>query len=120
MSLTILYAEDFKAIADAVRDTLDMEGWRVEVCADGLAALSRIEGSGHYDLLMFDNELPRVSGLELVRRARQMPHRAWTPIIVVSASEVGAEARRAGADVFLRKPQDMGLLIGTVRGLIER
>ncbi len=120
MPLTILYVEDFKAIADAVRDALEMQGWRVEVCADGLTALSRIEGGEHYDLLMLDNELPRVSGVELVRRARLLPHRERTPIIVVSASEVGAEARGAGADAFLRKPQDMRLLVGTVRGLVER
>ena len=120
MPLTILYAEDFKAVADAVSDMLVSEGWRVELCGDGLAALSLIEGGGHYDLLMLDNELPRVSGLELVRRARVLPHRRRTPIIVVSASEAGAEARGAGADVFLRKPQDLGLLVWTVKRMVGR
>jgi CheY-like chemotaxis protein len=120
MALTILYVEDFKIVADAVKDMLGSEGWHVETCEDGLAALSLIESGEHYDLLMLDNELPRMNGLELVRRARKLPHHQRTPIIVVSASEVGTEARRAGADVFLRKPQDVGLLVGTVKELVKR
>jgi CheY-like chemotaxis protein len=120
MALTILYAEDFKIVADAVRDMLGSEGWHVETCEDGLTALSLIKSGKHYDLLMLDNELPQMNGLELVRRARNLPHRRRMPIIVVSASEVGTEARKAGADVFLRKPQDMGLLVETVKDLVKR
>ena len=42
MSCTILYVEDHRLVADAVRDTLEAEGWRVVACVDGAAALSRI------------------------------------------------------------------------------
>ena len=105
-------------LATAVR--LAARGWRVEVCADGSSALSLIEGGGYYDLLLLDNQLPGASGLELARRARELPHRRHTPIIVISASEVEREARSAGADAFLRKPQDVGLIVGTVEGLIRR
>lgn len=120
MSLTILYVEDTRTLADAVADVLGSEGLSVEVCADGLAALALIEGGAHYDLLMLDNELPRMRGLELVRRARALAHRRATPVIVISASEAGDEALRAGADAFLRKPQDVGLLAETVGDLIKR
>lgn len=120
MPLTILYAEDHPTVAEAVRDTLQAEGWRVDACASGAAALARLESGKPYGLLLFDNELPVVNGLELARRAPGLTHRSRTPIIIISASDVRAEARRAGADSFLRKPQDVGLIAETVRGLIQR
>jgi CheY-like chemotaxis protein len=119
MALTILYVEDFKIVADAVAEMLSSEGWRVQTCEDGLAALLLIEGEEHYDLLMLDNELPHMNGLELVRQARKLPHRQRMPIIMVSASDVGAEARRAGADVFLRKPQDIGRVAVEIARLLR-
>jgi len=120
MPLTILYAEDHAAIRLAVKETLEQEGWRVEACADGATALAKLEGGESYAFLIFDDVLPVVSGLELARRARSLAHRRSTPVAVVSASEVRAEALAAGADVFLRKPQDVGLLVGTVKSLIGR
>jgi CheY-like chemotaxis protein len=120
MALTILYAEDHKVVAEAVRDTLEAEGWRVVLCYDGAVALKRMASEASYGLLIFDNHLPNINGLELVRHARRLPHRQRTPIIVLSASEASAEAREAGADVFLRKPQDVGLLIETVNELVKR
>jgi CheY-like chemotaxis protein len=118
MRLTILYAEDYKVISDAVMEALGEEGWRVDVCADGRAALSRIEGEMHYDLLLLDNELPHICGLELARRARQLPHRRRTPIIMLSTGELGREAREAGADLFLKKPGDMPALADAIRRLL--
>ena len=44
MSLTILYVEDHKLVADAVKDALEAAGWRVVLCVDGAAALSLIFG----------------------------------------------------------------------------
>ena len=48
MPLTILHVEDHKVVADAVRDALEAEGWRVVTCADGAAALNRLAGSAPY------------------------------------------------------------------------
>jgi CheY-like chemotaxis protein len=120
MPLTILYAEDHAAVRLAVKETLEREGWRVEACADGAAALAKLESGESYALLIFDNVLPGLSGLELTRRARSLAHRRHTPVVIASASEVRAEALSAGADVYLRKPQDVGLLIGTVKSLVGR
>jgi CheY-like chemotaxis protein len=118
MCLTILFIEDNKVVSDAVSETLGYEGWRVQTCADGLAGLSLIESGAHFDLLLLDNELPGTNGLELARRARLLPHRARTPIIVFSASEVGREAREAGADLFLKKPDDVRTLPDSIRRLL--
>ena len=54
--------------------------------------------------MIFDYDLPGINGLELVQRARKLAHRSRTPVAVLSATPVEAEAREAGADVFLRKP----------------
>ncbi|MDX6270375.1 MAG: hypothetical protein QOD28_1598 [Acidobacteriota bacterium] len=114
----ILLVEDTQIVADAVRETLEAEGWHVETCADGLAALGLIQSGARYDLLLLDNELPNVDGLELTRTARGLDHRKQTPIIMISATECGRAARRAGADAFIRKPEGIGLIVETVARLL--
>lgn len=117
MPLTILYVEDNKLVADAVRDLLECEGWRVEACSDGNVALNRLAGGFSYALLLFDNELPGATGMELTRYARSLPSYRTTPIIMVSATDCRADARGSGADLFLRKPDDILALVEAVRRL---
>lgn len=114
----ILLVEDHKIVAQAVRETLEEEGWRVSLCGDGAVAVGKLASEVSYSLLICDNHLPNVDGLELVRYARTLAHRRRTPIIVFSASECGREARLAGADEFLRKPQDIGRIVETVARLL--
>lgn len=117
-SLTILYVEDHKLLLSHVKEMLEAEGWCVETCQDGASALEKIEGANPYDVLIFDNSLPGMSGLELVRRARRLTHRRRTPIIMLSASDSARVALRAGADVSLRKPDDVNTIILTIKGLV--
>lgn len=118
--VSILVVEDHPTVADAVRETLELEGWRVEVCADGASASAELEGSNHFDLLILDYQLPgEVNGVELIRLARNLKHRMHTPIVMLSASDVEAEARAAGAEVFLQKPQDIGRLAEVVSHLLS-
>jgi DNA-binding response OmpR family regulator len=114
----ILLVEDTKIVADAIRDTLETQGWRVQTCADGLVASLLIKGEAHYDLFLLDNELPNISGLELTRLARGLAHRKQTSIIMLSATECGRATRRAGADAFIRKPEGVGQIIETVARLL--
>jgi CheY-like chemotaxis protein len=115
----ILVVEDEKVVADAMRDMLEAEGWRVRTCADAGAGRREVEGDTRYDLLIFDNQLPGgVSGMELIRLARSLGHRSRTPIEMFSASYVESEARAAGADSFLKKPDDVGRLASSVKRLL--
>ena len=114
----IFLVEDSKFVSDAVKETLELEGWHVSACADGLIALRLIKSEAEFDLLLLDNELPNVSGLELTRRARDLAHRKETPIIMLSASECARDARLAGVNEFLRKPQDVGKIVETVVRLL--
>jgi tetratricopeptide (TPR) repeat protein len=74
-AITILHVEHTKVIADRVREAAESKGWGVDSCADGLIALKKLAGKTRYDLLLFDNELPGMNGLELIRTARKLPHR---------------------------------------------
>jgi CheY-like chemotaxis protein len=116
---TILYVEDNKLVAEAVRDLLEGEGWSVESCSDGNAALNRLAGGIAYDLLLLDNDLPGVSGLELARYARNLHPYRTTPIIMLSAGDHERDARRAGADEFLLKPEGVSRLVEVVGRLLD-
>jgi CheY-like chemotaxis protein len=116
----ILYAEDDHLLRLTICELLAGEGWHVEPCADGLVALAHLEGDARYDLLLLDNNLPGVSGLEIAARARRLPHRRNAPVVILSADCLASEARRAGADMFLRKPEGVGRLIPVVRLLLAR
>jgi CheY-like chemotaxis protein len=119
-TLTILHVEDDKVIATTVKEMLEMEGWTVEMCGEADAALKILEGSAHYEILIFDNKLPGMDGVELIRRARRIPHRRQTPIIMLSAGDIQAEAHQAGANTFLRKPDDMTVIAETIARLRAR
>lgn len=118
--ISILYAEEEPLVSDAVRETLEAEGWRVEVCARGDEALRRLQGEARFDLLILDFRLPGLDGLELARRARSLPSAVRTPIIMFTDSEVESDARRAGVDAYLRKPRDVYSLTRTAAGLLGR
>jgi CheY-like chemotaxis protein len=103
-----------------VRDTLELEGRVVETCADGTEAQRILMGDQSYDLLIFDYDLPGQNGIELLRYARALPHRWRVPAIMLSASDVEPQAWRAGANAFLRKPDDIGQLATMVTRLLAQ
>ena len=120
MPLTILHAEDSEIVAHAVRQTLEAEGWRVVTRTDGASALDELATPNRYDLLITDNDLPRLTGLDLTFRAKALRHRGRLPVVMLTASDCEGEAMRAGVSAFLRKPEGVGELVPTVRRLLER
>ena len=117
--VTILHVEDNKIVADAMKSTLEAEGWTVEVCGDGITALRRIISEANYNLIILDNELPGVKGIEVVRIMRKLPHRRRTPTIMLSAADCETEAWRAGADAFLKKPDEVLAVVKTIARLLH-
>ena len=116
----ILLVEDNEPVLHTLTETLEAEGWHVTCRADFYPALRLIEGETHVDLFLFDNRLPTGTGIELTRIARGLSHRKETPLIMISASECEREARRAGANEFLRKPEDVSKIVETVRRLLSQ
>ena len=120
MAVMILHVEDSVMGARAVQEVIELEGWQVEWCADGLAGLKALSSDARYDLLIFDYELPGMDGLELVRLARQLPHRQHIPIIMLSAGSWSVEARAAGVDAFLMEPGNILVLTDTAKELLAK
>jgi len=118
-AIKILHAEDNPAVAKLLGEMFEREEWRVDLCTDGGSALERLSGEQPYDLLLFDKDLPGLSGLELVLRARSLTNRRRTPIIMLSGEECEAEAWRAGVDDFLRKPKDIDQVPSTIARLLN-
>lgn len=115
----VLHAEADRALADRVDVALVARGWEVDLCLDGAAALRRVAGRAPYDLLLVGDRLPGAGGMEVVRRARQLAHRRRTPIVMLGAGECGREAWGAGVDAFLKKPDEVVAVAGTVVRLLR-
>ncbi|HEX7723366.1 MAG TPA: response regulator [Pyrinomonadaceae bacterium] len=117
--ISILHVEDHDLVARTIGDIIAAENWHVDLCSDSDTALLKLTGNDRYDVLIFDNNLPGISGLELVARARKITHRRRTPIIVLSAEDCEQAAWRSGANAFLRKTQAMDQLATTIRRLVR-
>ncbi len=99
MGATILVVDDEDFIVDVVASVLEDEGHRVLRAYDGAAALGLIERE-HPDLLLTDNLMPGLSGVELIARLHDRPDLA-VPVILMSAI---TPVRMPLAVTFLPKP----------------
>lgn len=119
LKMTILHVEEHQLIASRLKEMLVNEGLNVDNCVNGTAALRMLKGKAHYDLVILDNNLPGLNGLELVRRVRKMPHRRRTPIVMLSGTDCETEAWAARVDAYLRKPQDILKVSSTITRLLR-
>jgi len=117
---SILHVEDDKAVLDVVHDVLGAKGLRVDSCVSGRRALEILRSNTPYDLVIVDNDLPGLSGLELVLRLQAMPHRRKTPVIMLTGDECETESWRAGVKAFLRKPEGIDELAATIDRLLRQ
>ena len=116
----ILYVEQNQMLLQTVRDVLEFAGWYVKPCSGDGYAVAYVESpQHHFDLLLIDHDYRGFSGLALTERARRQPHRRDTPIILISLEDIAGEAERAGADAFLRKPNNLIELVDTIRRLLD-
>ena len=116
---TILLVEDAFELAQAIIRELEMNGYRMLHASDGLEAL-HLHACEHPALVILDWMLPKMDGLDVLRRIRQS---APTPVLMLTAR--GEETDRVvglelGADDYLTKPFSMRELIARVRALLRR
>lgn len=118
--MRILIVEDTEYLASAVAHVLKRSQHQVDIAHDGITGL-RYARSGVYDVIVLDNMLPRLSGVEVSRRLRA--EACVTPIIIISAkSEVTdrIDGLDAGADDYLIKPFKVDELLARIRALTRR
>ena len=117
----ILIIEDNRDSRDILSKLLRMSGYDVVSAADGeigyTAAASHLP-----DLIITDIHMPKVDGIEFVKRVRENGALARIPILVVTAfgGNMAREAIMAGADASVEKPFDFDKFLGTVVALISQ
>jgi two-component system, OmpR family, alkaline phosphatase synthesis response regulator PhoP len=103
----ILVADDEPHIGRIIQLKLELAPYDVSLVEDGRAALNRLTGDEPIDLVLLDIMMPILSGLDVLSELRRLPHRANTPVIILTAKGQDADRERAlelGAIDFLTKP----------------
>ncbi len=120
--MRILVAEDDPRLADVLEQSLIEAGWDVEVVHDGQAAYGRsLPGGVPYDVLLLDWMLPKMDGVSVCRRLRQLG--ITTPVMMLTARDAvrdRIDGLDAGADDYLAKPFDLEELFARLRALRRR
>jgi two-component system response regulator RegX3 len=116
----ILVVEDEPALRAALFDLLTGDGHSVDAVTNGHDAIER-GTHGAYDLVLLDLMLPKVNGLEVCRRLREI--RPAQPILILTArgsEENKVDGLQAGADDYVTKPFGARELLARVRALLRR
>jgi two-component system, OmpR family, response regulator MprA len=118
--MRILAVDDDRAVREALRRTLTLAGYEVDLADDGEQALERIVQSVP-DAVVLDVGLPGIDGLEVCTRLRRLGNRV--PILMLTARDAVADridGLDAGADDYMVKPFDVGELKARMRALLRR
>ena len=118
--MRILISEDDAALAEALRFALTQSGFAVDWVANGLDADEALKGA-EFGLLILDLGLPKIDGLEVLRRLRR--RNSTVPVLILSGREQPEEKVAGldlGADDYLVKPFSLNELQARVRALLRR
>jgi two-component system response regulator MprA len=119
--MRILVVDDEPAVRESLRRALSLEGYDVDLAADGAEALDAVAGHADPDAILLDVLMPRVDGLEVARRLRAKGVR--TPILMLTARDEVQDrvaGLDAGADDYVVKPFALEELLARVRALLRR
>ncbi len=119
MTATIALVDDDRNILTSVSIALQTEGFLTRVYSDGETALKAL-GENPPDLAIFDIKMPRMDGLELLRRLRE---RSQLPVIFLTSKDDELDEALGlamGADDYIAKPFSQRLLIARIRAILRR
>ena len=100
-----------------VTAVLRKRGFSIELANDGQEALSKLEKSAPFDLVLMDVQMPVLDGLEATRLIRKEPRWSHLPIIAMTAHAMNGDKERcleAGMNGYISKPVHPSLLLSTV------
>lgn len=118
--MRVLVVEDDALLGDAIQAGLKQSGYAVDWMQDGVSADHAL-GTETYAAVVLDLGLPRLSGLDVLRRLRS--RNSSLPVLILTARDTVNDRIKgldAGADDYLLKPFDMGELAARLRALIRR
>lgn len=118
---SILAVDDSASMRQMVSFTLRSSGYEVIEAVDGQDALDKL-GEREVDLVLTDQNMPRMDGLTLIRRLRTQDRFKRTPILVLtteSSDEMKMKGKAAGATGWLVKPFDPGKLLDVIKRVIK-
>jgi two-component system response regulator QseB len=116
----LLLIEDDEALGEGIHQALAREGYTVDWLKDGSSALHALL-SETFDVVVLDLGLPRMGGLEVLRRLRDSG--ATVPVLILTARDATEDriaGLDAGADDYLIKPFDLAELKARLRALLRR
>lgn len=116
---TIALVDDDRNILTSVSMALEAEGYRVETYTDGASALDGLIARPP-QLAIFDIKMPRMDGMELLRRLRQ---KSDIPVIFLTSKDEEIDelfGLKMGADDFITKPFSQRLLVERVKAVLRR
>ena len=119
MSHTIALVDDDRNILTSVAIALESEGFRVQTFADSDEALRSITANP-VDLAVLDIKMPRMDGVELLKRLRE---KSSLPVIFLTSKDEEIDevlGFKMGADDYIRKPFSLRLLIERIRAVLRR
>ncbi|WP_461243799.1 response regulator transcription factor [Secundilactobacillus muriivasis] len=120
MSTTLLLVEDEEGLVDYLRTELQFEDYTVYVANDGKTALSTFENlRGQLDVILLDWMLPKLDGLEVLRRIRKTSD---IPVVMMTARDyVGDKVAGldTGADDYITKPFEIEELLARLRVILR-
>lgn len=120
MSKRILAVDDSTSIRQMVAYALTDSGYDVVEAVDGLDGLDKARAAS-FNLVLTDQNMPGMDGLNLVRSLRALPQYATTPILILTteaSDEMKQQGRSAGATGWLVKPFDPHKLVEVVKKVI--
>jgi two-component system chemotaxis response regulator CheY len=120
MAKTILAIDDSASIRQMVAFTLKSSGYEVIDAVDGIEGLDKAKAST-FDLILTDQNMPRMDGIALIKSLRAMPQYRTVPILMLTTESSDAmkqQGRAAGATGWLVKPFDPQKLIEVVKKVI--
>lgn len=117
---TILYVEDNAMNRQIVRDLLKRTTYQLIETHDGEAGIA-LALEARPSLILMDIQLPKISGLEAIRRLRAEAATATTPIVAITSFALSGDeqkATEAGATAYLAKPYSPRDLLRLIRSLL--
>src|ERR1700693_5139799 len=119
MKSTIVLVDDERNILTSLGMALEAEGYKVRTYSDGAAALEALSGEPA-DLAILDIKMPRMDGMELLRRLRQQPD---MPVIFLTSKDEEIDelfGLKMGADDYIAKPFSQRLVLERVKAVLRR